>query len=103
MHWAKQDRSPHMIGKDASPRAAFLETLSRCERLVLMMHFGDHLRASDIALILELPEAHIASVIAKLRDQAALELGLGTNEPADGPAAEVSVKVSSTVAAAVSA
>ena len=92
-----------MIGKDAAPRAAFLETLSRCERLVLMMHFGDQLRASDIALILELPEAHIASVIAKLRDHAALVLGLRTEESADEPADDISAKATQSVATAVSA
>jgi len=65
-----------MIGKEAASRASFLESLSRCQRLVLMMHFGDQLSPADIAAILELSEVRVTEIILDLREQAGRTLGM---------------------------
>lgn len=62
------------VAMHASPApdsaAAFLGGLTRHERLVLMLHFGDSLTLDEVGAVLDLPGEILASIVEALRARA---------------------------------
>jgi len=60
-----------MSGRDAAHLTAFLHSLERTDRLVLMLHYAEALTAEEIGLVLDLPENLVDGRIEGLRRRAA--------------------------------
>lgn len=63
-----------MSGKDAGRMRAFMNTLSRTERLILLLFYADQLSQTEIGLVLDIPEARVCTMLDKLREQAGAAL-----------------------------
>lgn len=59
-----------MNGKDAGRMRAFMGTLNRTERLILLLFYADQLSQTEISLVLDLPESRVSSMLGSLRRQA---------------------------------
>jgi DNA-directed RNA polymerase specialized sigma24 family protein len=60
-----------MTGKDAGQMRAFMDTLNRTERLILLLFYADQLSQTEIAMVLDLPEGRVSSMLGTLQRQAA--------------------------------
>ncbi len=59
-----------MNGKDAGRMRAFMGTLNRTERLILLLFYADQLSQTEIGLVLDMPENRVNSMLGSLRRQA---------------------------------
>ncbi len=59
-----------MNGKDAGRMRAFMSTLNRTERLILLLFYADQLSQTEISLVLDLPESRVNSMLGSLKRQA---------------------------------
>jgi len=50
---------------------AFMSTLNRTERLILLLFYADQLSQTEIGLVLDLPESRVSSMLGTLQQQAA--------------------------------
>ena len=60
-----------MQGKEAGQMKAFMSTLSRTERLILLLFYADQLSQTEIGMVLDLPESRVCSMLGSLQKQAA--------------------------------
>lgn len=60
-----------MNGKDAGRMRAFMGTLDRTERLILLLFYADQLSQTEISLVLDLPESRVSTMLGSLKRQAA--------------------------------
>ncbi len=49
---------------------AFMSTLNRTERLILLLFYADQLSQAEISLVLDLPESRVNSMLDSLKEQA---------------------------------
>jgi DNA-directed RNA polymerase specialized sigma24 family protein len=56
-----------MNGMDAHLIDELLGTLTRTERLLLMLHYAEELAPDEIAAVLELTQAHVNSTLDEIR------------------------------------
>lgn len=63
-----------MNGKDAGRMRAFMDTLGRTERLILLLFYADQLSQTEISLVLDLPESRVSSMLGSLKQQAVAAL-----------------------------
>jgi len=59
-----------MNGKDAGRMRAFMGTLNRTERLILLLFYADQLSETEISLVLDLPQSRVSSMLGSLKRQA---------------------------------
>ena len=59
-----------MNGKEAGRIRAFMDTLNRTERLILLLFYADQLSQTEISLVLDLPEGRVSSMLGALKEQA---------------------------------
>lgn len=59
-----------MNGKDAGRMRAFMSTLGRTERLILLLFYADQLSQAEISLVLDMPESRVSSMLGALKQQA---------------------------------
>ena len=59
-----------MNGKDAGRMRAFMNTLDRTERLILLLFYADQLSHTEISLVLDLPESRVSTMLGSLKRQA---------------------------------
>ena len=59
-----------MNGKDAGRMRAFMGTLDRTERLILLLFYADQLSQTEISLVLDLPESRVSTMLGALKRQA---------------------------------
>lgn len=59
-----------MSGKDAGRMRAFMDTLNRTERLILLLFYADQLSQAEISQVLDLPESRVSSMLGSLKQQA---------------------------------
>ncbi len=59
-----------MNGKDAGRMRAFMGTLGRTERLILLLFYADQLSETEIGLVLDLPESRVNTMLGSLKRQA---------------------------------
>jgi len=59
-----------MNGKDAGRMRAFMGTLDRTERLILLLFYADQLSQTEISLVLDLPESRVSTMLGTLKRQA---------------------------------
>jgi DNA-directed RNA polymerase specialized sigma24 family protein len=59
-----------MSGKDAGRMRAFMSTLGRTERLILLLFYADQLSEAEIGLVLDLPESRVNKMLGSLKRQA---------------------------------
>ncbi len=55
-----------MNGKDATSRS-LMNALNRVERLVMMLFYAEELSTKEIALVLEMSEKAVATILLRLR------------------------------------
>jgi len=60
-----------MRGTEAKQMRAFMSTLDRTERLILLLFYADQLSQTEIGLVLDLPESRVSSMLGTLQQQAA--------------------------------
>lgn len=63
-----------MNGKEAGRIRAFMDTLNRTERLILLLFYADQLSQTEISLVLDLPESRVNTMLGSLKDQAVAAL-----------------------------
>lgn len=63
-----------MNGKEAGRMRAFMGTLDRTERLILLLFYADQLSQTEISLVLDLPESRVSSMLGSLKEQAVAAL-----------------------------
>ena len=66
-----------MQGTDALFATSFVRTLTRTDRLVLMLYYAEQLNAAEIGHVLELSELAVREVLEELRDRARTALTFG--------------------------
>ena len=59
-----------MNGKDAGRMRAFMGTLDRTERLILLLFYADQLSETEIGLVLDMPESRVNTMLGTLKRQA---------------------------------
>ena len=59
-----------MNSKDAVRMRAFMSTLGRTERLILLLFYADQLSQAEISLVLDMPESRVSSMLGSLKQQA---------------------------------
>jgi DNA-directed RNA polymerase specialized sigma subunit len=59
-----------MDGKEAGRIRAFMVTLNRTERLILLLFYADQLSQTEISLVLDLPESRVSTMLGTLKQQA---------------------------------
>ncbi len=59
-----------MNGKDAGRMRAFMSTLDRTERLILLLFYADQLSEAEIGLVLDLPQSKVNTMLGTLKRQA---------------------------------
>ena len=80
-----------MRGTEAGRMRAFMNTLNRTERLILLLFYADQLSQMEIGLVLNLPETRVSSMLGTLQQQAAAAIG---HESSFGGAVRVSQAMS---------
>ena len=63
-----------MNGKEAVRIRAFMDTLNRTERLILLLFYADQLSQAEIGLVLDLPESRVSTMLGSLKQQAVAAL-----------------------------
>jgi DNA-directed RNA polymerase specialized sigma24 family protein len=63
-----------MSGKEAGRIRAFMGTLNRTERLILLLFYADQLSQTEIGLVLDLPESRVNTMLGSLKRQASAAL-----------------------------
>lgn len=63
-----------MNGKEAGRIRAFMDTLSRTERLILLLFYADQLSQTEISLVLDMPESRVNTMLGTLKEQAVAAL-----------------------------
>lgn len=59
-----------MNGKDAGRMRAFMSTLGRTERLVLLLFYADQLSETEIGLVLDMSQSRVNTMLGSLKRQA---------------------------------
>lgn len=59
-----------MNSKDAVRMRAFMNTLGRTERLILLLFYADQLSQAEISLVLDMPESRVNTLLGSLKQQA---------------------------------
>lgn len=59
-----------MNGMEAGRMRAFMDTLSRTERLIMLLFYADQLSQAEISLVLDLPESRVNTMLGSLKEQA---------------------------------
>jgi len=63
-----------MNGKDAGRMRAFMGTLGRTERLILLLFYADQLSEAEIGMVLDMPQSRVSSMLGSLKKQAVAAL-----------------------------
>ncbi len=63
-----------MSSKEAVRMQAFMSTLNRTERLILLLFYADQLSQTEIGLVLDMPENRVSTMLGSLRRQASAAL-----------------------------
>jgi len=63
-----------MVVATSALRCALIPSLSRTERLILLMTFADRLAPHEVAAVLGMPEPHVNRCVAELRARATAAL-----------------------------
>ena len=63
-----------MTSKEAGRIRAFMSTLNRTERLILLLFYADQLSQTEIGLVLDMPENRVSTMLGSLRQQASAAL-----------------------------
>jgi DNA-directed RNA polymerase specialized sigma24 family protein len=69
-----------MLGTDALFATSFVKTLTRTDRLVLMLFYAEQLNTAEIGQVLELSELTVEDRLDDLQDRARMALTL-SGEP----------------------
>jgi len=80
-----------MNGKDAGRMRAFMDTLNRTERLILLLFYADQLSETEIGLVLDMPESRVNTMLGSLRRQATAAI---KHEPSFGARPSVGAAMS---------
>ena len=59
---------------NAEPVNAFVGTLSRIERQILMLHYAEELRPIEIGLVLDLSQSQVERMLLNVQDRARVAL-----------------------------
>lgn len=59
-----------MAGKEAARLTAFVQTLERTDRLILMLHYAERLNPSEVGQVLDMPVEEVSHRIDGLKTRA---------------------------------
>lgn len=63
-----------MSSKEAGRLRAFMNTLDRTERLILLLFYADQLTQTEISLVLDMPENRVGTMLGTLHERASAAL-----------------------------